>query len=82
MDHVKFRRLSLDDQLVTVMTHGILLMACRKYNLVIRLFALGSFYVEVISNTKTKDVVTITVYEDVNSLDHLLEEIDITDLTV
>lgn len=81
MDHVRFRKLSLDDQLTAVTVSGVLLLACKRYNIVIRLFALASFYVEVVSNPATKEVLTISVYDDVYSLDHLLDEVDISALT-
>lgn len=80
MDHIKFRRLSFEDQLTAVTIRGILLLACKRYNIVIRLFALSSFYVEVVSNPETREILTITVYEDIYSIDHLLDEVDISAL--
>ena len=78
MNPIKFRKFSLDDQLIMVMNHGVLLMQCKRYNLKLRLFALENFYVEVVSNSSTKEVITITSYEDLDSLDHILSEIDIS----
>ena len=79
MDHVLFKKMHLDQQLLAVMNKGILLMECKRYNLIIRLFALKNFYVEVVSNKESHEVITITSYQDVSNLDHLLDEIDISD---
>ena len=80
MTTVQFRKLATDDQLITVITHGILLLEFKRYNLVIQLFSLQGFYVEVISNCTTSEVLVITTFIDVDELDHILETIDLSEL--
>jgi hypothetical protein len=80
MDCGRFNNLKLDDQLQTVMRHGTLLYEYKRYNLICRLFALQDLYVEIISNYDSKEVLTIAAYKELDSLEHILAEIDISPL--
>jgi hypothetical protein len=80
MDGARFNRLRQNDQLRTVVKHGTLLHRYRRYNLVCRLYGLQDLYVEVISNFQTKEIITVTAYKELDNIEHILREIDISEL--
>lgn len=78
MQNKLFRKLCLDDKLATVKSHGILLITLKGKGVMLRLFALENFYVEITSNRKSNKVIAINDYTDIFKLDHILEAIDIS----
>jgi hypothetical protein len=80
MNHTQFKKYDLEDQLVLTLKRGTLLMECLQYNVMLRLFAFENFYVEVTSNEDSKEVMTVTAYESVSHMDHILSQIDISDI--
>ena len=76
----RFRRLSRALQLELIMVSGILLVDCRRLNLIMRLFQFYTFYVEVYSQPQTNEIIMINAFDDTTQLDHYLEEIDISSL--
>ena len=80
MDCARFNQLRLNDQIQTVVRHGILLHRYKRYNLLCRLYGVQDLYIEVISNLKTKKVIAVTAYKEIDSIEHVLDEIDISSL--
>lgn len=75
-----FRRLSRALQLELIMVSGILLVECRRLNMIMRLFHFYTFYVEVYSQPENNDIIMINAFDDTSQLDHYLLEIDISPL--
>ena len=80
MDYIKFNKLRLNDQLRTVEHHGTFLFRYKRYNLSCRLYGMQDLYIEIISHQQTKEVITVTAYKELDSIDHVLREINISDL--
>ncbi len=82
MNLVKFNSISQDKQLDVTMTLGVLLIECRRFNFTLRLFQIQKFYIEVYSTEESGEVIAINAFEDIDSLDSYLEQIDISKLVV
>jgi hypothetical protein len=80
MNCAQFNRLRQNDQLRTVGKHGTLLHRYNRYNLVCRLYCIQDLYVEVIGNAQTKEIITVTAYKELDNIEHVLREIDISEL--
>ena len=80
MDCAQFNRLRQNDQIRTVANHGTLLHRYKRYNLICRLYCVQDLYIEIISNAKSKEVITVTAYKELDNIDHILREIDISEL--
>lgn len=80
MDCARFNKLKLNDQLQTIVRHGTLLFRYRRYNLVCKLYGVQDLYIEIICNYQTKEIITITAYKELDNIDHILQEIDISEL--
>lgn len=81
MQNKLFRKLGLDDKLATVRNHGTLLITLKGKGVMLKLFSLENFYVEITSNRKSNKIIAINDYTDIFKLDHILEAIDISVLT-
>jgi hypothetical protein len=75
-----FNLLKREKQLTLICQEGILLAECRRFNYVLRLFALHDFYVELSFLQKEGSIITIHSFKDSKDLDPYLEEIDISSL--
>jgi hypothetical protein len=76
----KFNRLSQAKQLDVTMMMGVLLMECRRFNFTLRLFQLLQFYIEIYSMEESGEIIAINAFEDLDSLETYLEQIDISPL--
>ena len=76
----KFNLLSQEKQLDMTMMMGVLLMECRRFNFTLRLFQFHKFYVEIYSMEESGDIIAINAFEDIESLETYLEQIDISPL--
>ena len=70
----------MPDQMQAILYHGILLTEYHATHLILRLFALEGFYVEVLYNDSTSGILTVTSYPDTDGLDHFVSRIDISEL--
>ena len=77
-----FRKLSLDVQLDLLDVCGILLMECKGLRVGMTLFSFGNFYVEVFSELENERIIMINAFDDVESLEPYLQQIDISELAV
>ena len=76
----KFNRLTQEKQLDITMMMGVLLMECRRFNFTLRLFQLHKFYIEIYSMEESGEVIAINAFEDIESLETYLDQIDISTL--
>lgn len=82
MTFSRFNSLSITDQLEKVVLEGVPLGTCKRYNLILRLFLLDDFYVEVINLEMRGELVTIRAFQDTDNLEPYLDEIDLSALAV
>ena len=80
MNSAQFNKLKLNDQLQTVERHGILLHRYKRYNLICRLYGVQDLYIEIISNYQSKEIISVTAYKELDSIEHIIDEIDISEL--
>ena len=80
MDHIAFRKIQMPEQLLVIMYHGVLLMEYQWSQMAVRLFALEGFYVELLKNQQTNEILTITSHPTIEGLDHFLCRIDISEI--
>jgi hypothetical protein len=80
MNSAQFNKLKLNDQLQTVVRHGTLLHRYQRYNLVCRLYGVQDLYIEVISNSQTRKIISVTAYKELDNIEHIIDEIDISEL--
>jgi hypothetical protein len=73
-----FNLLSQERQLSMTMRKGIFLMSYKQYNVVIRLFQLNDFYVEIYSFDEDGKVAMINAFKDMKQLDPYLERLDVS----
>lgn len=76
----KFNRLSQEKQLDITMMMGVMLMECRRFNFTLRLFQIYRFYIEIYSMEESGEIIAINAFEDIDSLETYLEQIDISTL--
>jgi hypothetical protein len=69
-----------DKQLDFVMRKGAHLLATRRYNMIINLFAADNFYVEVISHEKSGEIITINAFDDMEYLEPYLQKVDVSEV--
>jgi hypothetical protein len=77
MDHIKFRKISVQDQLEVIKYHGVMLMDYTSGDLVLQLYSLEGFYVEILRQAGRGEIQTITSYPCIEGLEHFLSRIDI-----
>lgn len=76
-----FNRISLQKQLKLIRECADTLLKISRYNLVLHLYQLDRFYVEIFSRADSNEVINIYAFEDVANLDPYLDAIDISELT-
>ena len=76
----KFNKLSQERQLDIIIMMGVMLIECRRFNFTLRLFQISRFYIEVYSMEGSGEVIAINAFEDTESLENYLEQIDISEL--
>ena len=81
MQNKLFRKLCLEDKLATVKNHGVWLLTLNGKGVMLKLFALENFYVEITSSLKSRKVIAVNDHTDIFQLDHILDAIDISVLT-
>jgi hypothetical protein len=69
--------LSQPKQLDLTMKEGVYLMSYKQYNVVIRLFQLHYFYVEVYSFDEDGKIAMVNAFEDMKQLDPYLERLEL-----
>ena len=72
--------LSQPRQLDFTMKKGCYLLSYKRYNIVIRLFQMENFYVEVYSVEEDGKVIMINAFEDTKYLEPYLESVDLSAL--
>ena len=75
-----FKMLSQPRQLDSTMREGCYLLSYKRYNIVIRLFQLENFYVEVYSVEEDGKVIMINAFDDTKYLEPYLESVDLSAL--
>jgi hypothetical protein len=80
MHFEQFNRYGQEKQLDITMMTGVLLMECRRFNFMLRLFQVRQFYVEIYSMEESGEVIAINAFNDTDSLETYLEQIDIKPL--
>jgi hypothetical protein len=69
-----------EKQLDFVMRRGAHLLSTRRYNMIINLFAIDNFYVEVISHEKSGEIITINAFDDMEYLEPYLHKVDVSEV--
>lgn len=59
------------------MKEGVYLMSYKQYNIIIRLFQLDTFYVEVYSFDEDGKIAMVNAFEDMKQLDPYLERLEL-----
>jgi hypothetical protein len=77
-DH--FKILTQERQLDLIMKKGIFLTSYSQYNVIIRLFQLQDFYVEIYSFDEDGKIAMINAFRDLKYLDPYLERLDVSEL--
>ena len=80
MDSIQFNRLRQNDQLRTVVKHGILLFRYKRHKLICRLYGVQNLYIEIISHSASKEIIAVMAYKELENIEHILREIDISEL--
>lgn len=75
-----FKLLGQQKQLDYTMRQGCYLLSYQRYNIVIRLFQLNNFYVEVYSLEEDGKVIMINAFDDTKYLEPYLETVDVSTL--
>ncbi len=77
MDHIKFRKANMMDQWEIIKYHGVMLMYYTSGDVVLQLYSLEGFYVEILRHAWKGEILTITSHPCIDGLDHFLSRIDI-----
>ncbi len=77
-----FRNLSFLEKFLVLWDEGVYLARFVGKSHLVNLFRLGGFFVEVYYNKKNEDILYINTFEDTESLDKYLDQIDLEMLTI
>ena len=80
MDSIQFNMLRQHEQLRTVARHGTLLFQYKRHKLLCRLYGIQNLYIEIINNPASNEIIAVMAYKDLDNIEHILREIDISGL--
>ena len=82
MNNYDFNRLSLDKKRKILLLQGVCLFTYETMGVVVKLFQVEGFYIEIFADGLNKEILSVKTFEDTNQLEPYLKDIDISALFI